>query len=135
MAPSVRTKANAIMEQDAVKRTEAGFEREADANFERMHKFVDMAMQTGRSSLNAAGEKSIQASKLAVETTTKTLAFSQAAAAETAEHLMRMTKTHDLKEATQLQSEFIRARLNAFQDYLKDISSAAEAMLGGAEPK
>ena len=124
-----------MAQDDIAHKAEAGVERQADANLERMQKFMDMALQTGRSSLSAAGERSIQAGKLAVETTTKTLEYSQAAAAETGEHLMRMTKTHDLKEVTQLQSEFVRSRLNAFQDYLKDISKSAERMLGDIETK
>lgn len=101
----------------------------AEANLDQFHQFMDMAAKSGQSSLSAAGASGVRASKLAVETTTKTIAYSQAAAAATAEHLMKLAQIRDFKEAADLQAEFIHTRLTAFQDYLQDISKTAEATL------
>src|SRR3546814_14123447 len=53
----------------------------AAANLDRMHQVLDVAMKSGQSSLSAARANGVRASKLAVETTTKTIAYSQATAA------------------------------------------------------
>jgi len=101
----------------------------AAANLDRMHQVLDVAMKSGQSSLSAARANGVRANKLAIETTTRTIAYSQAAAAASTEHLTRLMQIRDFKEAADLQAEFVRSRLAAFQDYLRDISKTAETAL------
>ncbi len=101
----------------------------ADAGVERVHQLLDMATRSGQVSLNAMRTSSARTSKLGVETTIKTIAYSQTAATAAAEHLSRLTQVRDFKEAAELQAEFVQSRLSAFQDYLRDLGKTVEATL------
>src|SRR3546814_13055580 len=86
----------------------------AAANLDRMHQVLDVAMKSGQSSLSAARANGVRASKLAVETTTKTIAYSQATAAASTEHLTRLMQVRDFKEAAELRAAVDRSSLAAF---------------------
>ncbi|API61273.1 phasin family protein [Sphingobium scionense] len=101
----------------------------ADAGFEQVQQLLDMANRSRQASLNALRTSSARTSKLAVEATTKTIAYSQTAATASAEHLSRLTQIRDFKEAAELQAEFVQSRLSAFRDYLRDLGKTVETTL------
>ena len=107
----------------------------AEQSVEQAKKAVDGFMAAAHKTAAAVESHTATAQTNAKDMGQKAMAFAEQNIANSFDFAQRLVRAKDVQEVMALQSEFLKAQMQAMQDQAKELGSTAKAAMDSVKPK